>query len=69
MAAPGGRVDAGEAYSDEDEPGPRGQGAGAGAPHPDETREEREARRKRDEVGVAAVIRPAAAYLHLSLLP
>jgi len=42
-------VDAG--YSDEDEPGPRG-GGGGGLPagHPDETREEREARRKRDEV-------------------
>ena len=50
----GGRAAGGHAeadYSDEDEPGPRG-GGGGGLPagHPDETREEREARRKRDEV-------------------
>jgi hypothetical protein len=48
-------MDLDEPYSD-DEAGPRGHAApGAGAAfeagHPDESREEREARRKRDEVG------------------
>ena len=52
MMGRGGRADVDEDFSDEmDEPGPRGGGGGGGgAAYPDETREEREARRKRDEV-------------------